>query len=190
MSIYNSHIWEAWLCGPFRAQRWSPSTPSHGNGPRQKRSRRRHVAGCVSMRNVTTCTKYKSLAGRILCQQDGKIDQEWHLVDPQKAQHMLNYVTKSFVSGVWPWKLAQAGDETFKDVLTEWHLREDADWLVVDVPQEVQHSFKLQVTEFQACSVDFGLGELTAFCPARRARLQRVGEPCEPGPGFQRPFVV
>ena len=123
-----------------------------------------------------------------MCQQDGKIDQEWHLVDPQKAQHMLNYVTKSFVSGVWPWKLAQAGDETFKDVLTEWHLREDADWLVVDVPQEVQHSFKLQVTEFQACSVDFGLGELTAFCPARRARLQRVGEPCEPGPGLSTPF--
>ena len=77
---------------------------------------------------------------------------------------MFNYVTKSFVSSVWPWKLAQAGDETFKAVLTEWHLREDADWLVVDVPQEVQHSFKLQVNEFQACCVDFGLGERTAFC--------------------------
>ena len=63
---------------------------------------------------------------------------------------MRDYVTKTCVRSVWSWKLAQAGDESFQDVLKEWHLREVADWLVVDVPQEVQHSFKVQVTELQA----------------------------------------
>ena len=78
-----------------------------------------------------------------MCQHDvEEEDREWQLVEsPQKAQHMLEYVTNAFVSTVWTLKLAQAGNKTptFGDVLTEWEMREVADWLLVEAPQEVQH---------------------------------------------------
>lgn len=58
--------------------------------------------GCVSGRHVTKCRKYKSLAHKHMCQQDvEEEDREWQLVEsPQKAQGMLEYVTKALVSTV------------------------------------------------------------------------------------------